>query len=38
MWYKFDKNSKGEPVNIKYFRTINNNHDLEYHQCEGGYI
>ena len=32
MWYKYDKNNAGEPVNIKYFRTINNNHDLIHHK------
>lgn len=32
MWYKYDKNNSGEPVEIKYFRTINNNHDLLYHK------
>lgn len=33
MWYKYDRGpgDKG-PVNIKYFRTINNNHDLVYHK------
>ena len=35
IWYKRDKNDNDENVNIKYFRTINNNHDLSHHKDEG---
>lgn len=32
MWYKYDKGADQSPINIKYFRTINNNHDIIYHK------
>jgi hypothetical protein len=35
MWYKFDKNGSDEPINIKWFRTINNNHDIKFHREVG---
>lgn len=34
VWYKYEKNSKDEPIQIKWFRTINNNHDLIHHKAE----
>ena len=34
IWYKYEKNSKDEPIQIKWFRTINNNHDLIHHKAE----
>jgi len=37
IWYKRDKNGDDENINIKYFRTINNNHDLCHHKEEGVY-
>ena len=37
MWYKYDRSAKGGLVNIRWFRTINNNHDLKYHK-EFGYF
>lgn len=37
MWYKFEKSGKDQPINIKWFRTINNNHDLKYHKEAGIY-
>ena len=37
MWYKFDRSSNDEPINIRWFRTINNNHDLLYHKEAGIY-
>ena len=35
VWYKMDKNEKDQPINIKWFRTINNNHDLCHHKDSG---
>lgn len=37
MWYKYEKNKSEETINIKWFRTINNNHDLKHHKESGVY-
>lgn len=34
IWYKYEKNSKDEPIQIKWFRTINHSHDLIGHKLK----
>jgi hypothetical protein len=31
IWFKMDKNSNGEPINLVFFRGINQNHCILYH-------
>lgn len=32
LWFKLDKNSCGEPINLRFFRGINQNHSIVYHE------